>query len=411
MSDRQLRVAYFPDTFDEVDGVAHTSRQFQAFARRHERPLLIVHGAEKASARVEGSTERLTLRRGPIGFPLDKHHRFDLAFHRYYRKIEARVRAFDADIVHITGPSDAGLLGLAIAHFNRIPLAASWHTNLHLYADQRSAGLLKVLPHAMRERVSDAIRRGSLEALLRLYGLAQVSFAPNDELQKMLESHTGKPCLPMVRGVDRELFHPAKRNRKDDVLTIGFVGRLSPEKNLHDLAEVEARLIAAGVHKFRFLIVGQGPEQTWLRATLRHAEFAGVLRGEALSEAFANMDILAFPSRTETFGNVVLEAMASGVPAVVSSCGGPRFLVKQGVTGFIGSDVNTFSDAVVKLATAPTLRRQMSLAAREGTAHASWDRVFEDVYAGYEHGFRVAKTLGKKLPRRSQANVAVGNPG
>ena len=411
MSERKLRVAYFPDTFDEVDGVAHTSRQFEAYARRHHLPFLVVHGGEQAYASAEGLTERLTLRRGPIGFPLDKQHRFDLAFHRYYLKIENKIRDFDADMIHITGPSDAGLLGLAIAHRNRIPLAASWHTNLHLYADQRSAGLLKVLPDAAQQRISDLIRRGSLEALLRFYGLAQVNFAPNAELQKMLEDHTGKPCLPMVRGVDRELFSPARRSRNDDLLTIGFVGRLSPEKNLRDLSVVEQRLLAAGVTNYRFVIVGQGPEGIWLRETLHHAEFAGVLRGEALATAFANMDLFAFPSRTETFGNVVLEAMASGVPAVVSDSGGPRFLVKHGVSGFIAADVTSFSDAVIKLASDPALRGKMSHAAREQTAGASWDRVFADVYTGYEHGFRVAQSLGKRVRQRSQPKLVAGNPG
>ena len=90
-----------------------------------------------------------------------------------------------------------------------------------------------------------------------------------------------------------------------------------------------------GVGGVRFLIVGHGSEEAALRRELHEAEFAGVLRGEALAQAYANMDVLVFPSHTDTFGNVVLEALASGVPAVVTPDGGPKFIVRDGETGFV----------------------------------------------------------------------------
>jgi len=113
------------------------------------------------------------------------------------------------------------------------------------------------------------------------------------------------------------------------------------------------------------------------------AEFPGVLKGEALSTAYANMDLLVFPSHTDTFGNVVLEALASGVPAVVTPDGGPCTIVREGITGSIASD-EQFAAAVASLLADPIKHAAMRIAAREHALTASWDSVFEGVYAGYE---------------------------
>ena len=125
------RVAFFPDTYDEVDGVANTARQFQAFCRRRGLLMLMVCGGERDLVEREGNFTKLVLGRGPVGFPFDHRHNFDLALWRHYRHVEAEVRKFQAEIVHITGPSDVGQLGTLVARRLKIPLAASWHTNLH----------------------------------------------------------------------------------------------------------------------------------------------------------------------------------------------------------------------------------------------------------------------------------------
>jgi len=108
-----------------------------------------------------------------------------------------------------------------------------------------------------------------------------------------------------------------------------------------------------------------------------------VLRGEALAEAYANMDVLVFPSHTDTFGNVVLEALASGVPAVVTPDGGPKFIVRDGETGFVTED-DRFAEAIAGLARDRARLGEMRLRAREYALGCSWDAVFDRVYAGYE---------------------------
>jgi glycosyltransferase involved in cell wall biosynthesis len=222
----------------------------------------------------------------------------------------------------------------------------------------------------------------------------------------MIEKGTGKACYPMHRGVDTDLFDPRRRDRGDDTFVIGYVGRLTVEKNIRDLVELERRLIQEGLSNFRFLIVGQGAEEPWLRANMKKADFTGVLRGEALARAYANMDIFAFPSRTDTYGNVVLEALASGVPAVVTDSGGPRFIVRDGETGFVARDPQEFMIRIQDLATRPAQRETMRTAARAHAMTASWDAVFESVYAGYERGLRESIGVGKRIRTRPHAGVA-----
>jgi glycosyltransferase involved in cell wall biosynthesis len=229
------------------------------------------------------------------------------------------------------------------------------------------------------------VEGSTLWATSQFYKLAKVLFAPNDELCGMLEKTTGRPCFLMQRGVDTELFSPLHRTRDegDRTLVLGYVGRLSVEKNVALLARVERELVAMDVAGVRFLVVGHGSEEAALRKELAQAEFAGVLRGTALAVAYANMDMLVFPSHTDTFGNVVLEALASGVPAVVTPDGGPKYIVRDQETGFVTGDDN-FAGAVAELVRDRARLEQMRLSARKYALGCSWDAVFDRVYAGYQ---------------------------
>ncbi|MBO0911675.1 MAG: glycosyltransferase [Acidobacteria bacterium] len=382
------RVAFFPDTFDEVDGVANTAKNFQAFCRRRRLPMLMVCGGSENLVERNGCLTRLAFDRGPVGFPLDRHHGFDLAFWRHYGQAEEEVRRFQADIVHITGPSDVGQMGVLVVRSLKIPLAASWHTNLHEFAERRATATVRWLPELLRNHLGNAICQLCLLALLRFYRLARLLFAPNEELIELLKAGTGKPCYPMRRGVDTTLFDPRRRTRHDQRFVLGYVGRLTAEKNIRALSDLEKALEQAGLRDFRFLIVGQGAERPWLESQMRHAGFAGVLHGERLAEAYANMDLFVFPSRTDTYGNVVLEALASGVPAIVTDSGGPRFIVRSGETGFIAKDMGAFVEHATMISARPELLEQMRRSARDYALSATWDAVFESVYSRYEQWLR-----------------------
>ncbi len=383
------RVAYFPDTFYEINGVAHTSRHFEAFAQRRGIPFFCLHPAKRDSAiheQQQGELTTLEIPRGSmISFRLEKDLTFDAAFLRHKKFLEERLRAFRPDIVHITGPSEPGILGAWLAKNLKVPLVASWHTNLHEYAAQRSGWFLRMLPLRQRPGAEKKIEDATLLACARFYRLAEVLFAPNIDLCRLLEKFTGRHCALMPRGVDTLSFSPEYRNRSEtaEPFVLGFCGRLSIEKNVFLLARIRTELIERGLTNFRFLIIGHGKEEGWLRQHLPNAEFTGVLRGQDLARAYANMDLFVFPSHTDTFGNVVLEALASGVPAIVTPDGGPRYIVKDGETGFIAAD-DGFSDAIAKVILDPELHARMGDAARLYAQSASWDSVFEGVYSTYD---------------------------
>ncbi len=393
MQSEQPRVAYFPDSFHEVNGVAHTSRHFESYARRSGLPFLCVRAGDRTDSgepafRQEGSVWTLELPRGIFSFALEKDLRFDPAFPRHIPIIGEVLEQFQPDLIHITGPSEVGMVGAGLAHHFGLPLAASWHTNVHEYLARRSDWLLKLLPERHSLSTGKVIEDLTMAAAARFYSIAKVLFAPNLELCQLLEASTGRPCYRMPRGVDTELFKPSRRQRADpdsddSTCVLGFVGRLSVEKNVTLLATIHDELLALGHTNFRFLIIGHGAEEAWLRERLPNAEFAGVLRGDDLARAYASMDLFVFPSHTDTFGNVVLEALASGVPAIVTPDGGPRYIVEDDRTGRIVSDED-FTNAIASLIANPARHAEMRKAARSYALTASWDSVFEDVYHGYQ---------------------------
>ena len=385
MTDTPIRVAVFADSYLEVDGVANTVRQFETYARRNNLPFLLLHGGyDQEKIVYEGVFSRVELPRSRFRFALDKKHDFDLGFISHLGKVERILREFAPDVIHITGPSDAGIVGALAAHRLKIPLVASWHTNLHQYAERRAVPLFAFLPSVWKQKLGTKIREICFRLTARFYQIPRVLMAPNRELIDLLENATGKPCFLMARGVNTDLFHPMRRNRQEGPFTIGYVGRITVEKNVEMLVEVEQQLQAVGVSDYQFLIVGQGSSEAYLRTHLKKATFTGVLREENLARAYANMDVFLFPSTTDTFGNVVLEALAAGTPALVTDQGGPQFIVRSGETGFICSSTADFVQHLLWFRDNPEQLNAFQKNARRQAESACWDSVFQAVYRAYE---------------------------
>jgi glycosyltransferase involved in cell wall biosynthesis len=386
------RVAYFPDSFHEVNGVAHTSRNFAAFAKRRNMPMLVVRagappspGKRSKTRRVpaNGCVEALELGRSPLAVQMERDLYFDPLFFRYSNLISETVRNFRPEIIHITGPSELGMFGAYFAWKLNIPLVASWHTNVHEYAARRMNWLTRNVSKSIGSRLEHLVERFTLKAVARFYHIPRVLYAPNPELCAMLEGQVGKPFRLMQRGVETDIFNPIQRTRSadDKQIVLGFVGRLSIEKNVALLPKIDAELRTRGID-VRWLIVGHGAEDDMLRTSLHNVEMAGVLRGTALAEAYANMDLFIFPSHTDTFGNVVLEALASGVPAIVTPNGGPASIVQNGETGRIARDED-FATAIAETLADPQRFAAMRIAARRYAMQCSWDAVFERVVDAY----------------------------
>jgi phosphatidylinositol alpha 1,6-mannosyltransferase len=340
-----------------------------------------------------------------VGFRIESDQRFDLLMWRHTKRVMEKLREFNPDLIHITGPSDIGQLGAYVASKLRLPVVISWHTNLHEYAGRRLNGIIPFLPRFARAALVKLAERQSLRLLLKFYKIGRAILAPNEELGEMLKRGCGRPVFLMRRGVDTSIFSPAKRDRRDSVFTLGYVGRLTPEKNVRFLAELEKDLLASGRDDFRFLIVGTGSELGWLEQNMRCAEFTGVLRDEDLARAYANLDLFIFPSQTDTFGNVVLEAQASGIPAIVSADGGPKFIIRNGVTGYIASDRRDFFAATIDLMSQSEKLVKMREEARELARGESWDSIFGQVLRAYAFSLQHAA-----ITRELAAGVSMARP-
>lgn len=397
---KRYRVAFFADSFHEVNGVALTSREFVAFARRNSLPFLAAHAGPENRVFQDGALTTVEFQRSRVRWQLERDLAIDFLFLRHREWLAVELASFRPDLIHITGPSDAGILGALLAHQLKVPLCASWHTNLHEFGAHRLVQHLRWLPGSFQSAAARWAEHRALDQCVRFYKLAQVLFAPNPELVEMLENRTGRPTFLMPRGIDMDLFSPARRVRTDDQFVLGYVGRLSPEKNVRMLAGIEEQLVRAGLGQVRFLIVGEGSEKAWLRSVMRRGELPGILRGEELARAYASMDAFIFPSSTDTFGNVVLEAMASGVPAIVTRAGGPKFLVAEGLNGYIADGPEEFAARALELSRNPELLALMRSEARRSVQKFSWDAVFSGVFDGY----------GSMQPRANPADAAASRP-
>ena len=401
---RVPRVAFFTDSFHEANGVALTSREFAKFSKGRFFPFFSVHAGPETQHWKRGCFETFELGASRARFAIEHDLSFDLLFHRHLRNLERALRHFQPDVMHVTGPGHVGMLGAILGYRLGIPLVASWHTNVHEFGARRLAKLLSGLPSFAAERIVSFAERRSLDLTVRFYELARMIFAPNPELCEMLSTRTRRPVHAMHRGIDCDLFRPDRREHANQKFVIGHVGRISTEKNVRMLVSVEDALRRRGFDSYEFHIVGEGSERPWLERNLKRAVFLGVLKGESLADAYAQFDALLFPSETDTFGNVVLEAGASGVPVLVSASGGPKYLVDDGVSGFVATCAEQYTDGILKLARSARFSEDVGLAARAQALSRSWDRVFEDLYGHYQQG--IACGILRTAPPRSRTTAA-----
>jgi glycosyltransferase involved in cell wall biosynthesis len=355
-----------------------------SFVKKRELPFINVHAGPSTGLTQEGSYFSLSLKRSAASFEMDEGLKYDPLFQRHAGFVRAELEKFRPDVFHITGLNDVSILGAYLAWKMDVSLVGSWHTNLHEYAARRLRTRLSFLPKRSVHSFTDFLERKILDGAKLYYKMPQRLLAPNQELIDMLQSSTGRKANLMIRGVDTELFSARKRTSTDGIFRFGFVGRLRAEKNVRLLVELEKRLLAAGKTNFHFLIVGEGNERQYLEENMSTAELPGFLDGEALSEAYANMDVFIFPSETDAYGNVVQEANASAVPCIVTDQGGPKFIVREGETGYVARNLDDFVRYSIELIDDREKLERMKRQSLEFALTRSWDLVFEDVYKTYQ---------------------------
>jgi glycosyltransferase involved in cell wall biosynthesis len=277
---------------------------------------------------------------------------------------------FDPHLFHIATPDLLGLAALKHAKRTNHPVVASYHTHFASYLRYYRLGVLEPV----------------IWSYLRwFYRQCRHVYVPTASMIEVLESNGISGNLRLwPRGVESDLFNPARRSMQwrearsiggDDVL-IAFVSRLVTEKGLDVVIGVIRGLEERGI-SHRLVIVGDGPERERVAAALPNAIFEGHQRGRDLATAYASSDVFLFPSDTETFGNVTLEALSSGLPAVVANATGSNALVQDGYNGFLSTprDSRDFLENTEKLVRDPALRSKMSLNARQSAESYDWEMV------------------------------------
>lgn len=388
--DDPLRIAFFTDALKEANGVATLTRELARFAKKRGIPFLVICGGSQTALSEDGSLETLELKRGPFSFAVDKGLYYDPFFARHKKLVIEQLERFKPDLLHITGPGDVGILGVWVAHTLGLPSVASWHTNLHEYLARRLDRALSFVPKNLRARLIGPLERQTLRGLVRFYKSARFTLAPNETYVNLLRERNGRPSFLMKHGVDLTQYSPATQRNAKEPFCIGYVGRLTAEKNVRVFAKIDDVLQLAGERNYRFLIAGDGGQQEWLQTHLRNVEMTGVLRGKELAAAYRRMDAFVFPSLTDTFGLVILEAMASGLPVILPPEVGLRVGVENDVSGFLSHD---FASAIQSLMHDPARRYAMGCAARQFANTQSWDAVFEQLYQTYGDGMGESERL------------------
>lgn len=372
---RGLRVALFSGNYNYVlDGPVRALNRLVGHIEGRGAQALVFSPTRKAPA-LKHEGELISI--PSIALPGSRsEYRLGLGLGAHARM---RLDAFRPTIVHIAAPDLGGLAALNYARAKNIPAVASFHTRFDTYP--RYYGMAWAEKH-----VTSYLRY--------FYARCDRVYAPSPSmLEELRAASIGTDLKLWTRGVDAALFNPARRDLSwrrslgvaDHAVVVAFVGRLVREKGLDIFAEAVRRAQAANPN-LRTLIVGEGPARAAFSEQLPEAIFTGHLDGAALARAYASADLFLNPSVTETFGNVTLEAMASGVPAICAAASGSRSLVDHGVTGLLvdhASGAAAYADALVALSDNQEKRRRFAAAAVAKARAFEWDAILDGLLEDY----------------------------
>ncbi|HEV7819551.1 MAG TPA: glycosyltransferase family 1 protein [Burkholderiales bacterium] len=368
-----MRIAFVTETYPpEINGVSlSVARVIEKLrARNHEIQLVRPRQDGDAVSARRSAAEEVLVR----GFPLPRYPglRFGLPAGRTLLDLWSRARP---DLVHIVTEGPLGWSALKAATQLKVPVTSDFRTNFHVYSRHYGLGWLQ---HAVTTY------------LRRFHNSTLVTMVPTAQQQRTLSNAGFESLVVVARGVDTVLFQPARRDHElrrswgagpDDAVVM-HVGRLAPEKNLPLLFDAFAA-IRQRCPGARFVMVGDGPSRPALRRQYPEVNFTGTRRGEELAAHYASGDLFLFPSMTETFGNVTLEAMASGLAVVAYNYAAAAAHIKHCQNGFLAAygDADEFSRFAAEAVTHMKALRRMRAAARFTAQTLDWDRIVADLEA------------------------------
>ena len=373
----------------EVNGVALTlGRLVDGMRARGHVVSVVCPRGRRRYASVDGHHPALTLVAG-LPVPGYRRLRFGLPAHALLRD---RWTRYAPDVIYVATEGPLGWSALRTARALGVPVLGGFHTNFHGYARHYRIGWLE---------------HGIASYLRRFHNRTQGTLVPTADLRDRLLAAGFENVSVLGRGVDGRLFNPARRSAalrarwgvsEQDVVAL-YVGRLAPEKNV-ELAVTAYRSMRQVAGSVRGVVVGDGPSRGALEAQHPDLLFCGERTGEALAEHYASADVFLFPSETETFGNVTLEAMASGLAVVAYDYAAARVHVTSGWTGLLAphGDAAAFVEAATALARSPERLARIRARVREAVTHLHWDHVVARFEAWLAEAWRAPIEAG---PSRS----------
>ena len=376
-----MRIAYFSDTFlPQINGVSNTLSYLKKYLDQHNIEYQF-HVPEYENA--EGNDDLRMIHIKAIPLPIYNDCKLSLP---WLPRLSSAMEAFRPDLIHLATEFGIGITGRYYARTNKIPIVSSYHTNIDHYV--RYYPSLSPLKNTVEDYFKWFHRR------------SRRIFVPTEETMGHLQSKGYQNLSIWSRGIDTDLFSPTKRTQEfrcqhglQDKTIVLYVGRVAAEKDI-DLLPETMRILQARRSDVALVVTGDGPSMPMLRAAAPAGTvFTGFLRGEQLAEAYASSDLFFTPSSTETFGNVALEAMASGLPVIAANAGGFRNVIHHGVDGLLSAprDANGFALALESLLLQPELAWAMGQNAMRAAAKHSWNSIFSQLMADYEQSTRMKK--------------------
>jgi len=368
-----LTVALVTETYPpEINGVAHTLAALVGGLRRRGHRLQLIRPHQGPHDQAHGAADLLDVTLPGIPIPGYRGLRFGLPARTALRRLWSQHRP---SIVHVATEGPLGASAVAAARDLALPLSSGFHTNFDAYSRHYKLGWLR-----------GAVRHH----LRRLHNRTDLTLAPTAELVQALLEDGYDNVQVLARGVDTRLFSPHRRSEllrtswgaDDETLVVTYVGRLAPEKNLR-LVVRAFEAIAAERANSRLLLVGDGPLRRQLASRLSARNlphsFAGMRRGEDLASHYASADLFLFPSLTETYGNVVPEALASGLGVVAFAAAAAADLIADDSNGRVvaPADDQAFVSVAVALSQAPEQLAALRALAAASIAHLDWERIHD----------------------------------
>lgn len=370
---RKVRIAFFLDVLREnFDGVSITMHQ-------------IIRRIPKDQFEAIFITPQLP--ENSIGFPVYECPSFEIPINKDYsfarpgkmKDLEKILAGFNPDIIHWSSPSALGTFAVKYGKEKGLPITTIYHTHFPSFANY----YLRFIPKV--ENITEPI----IKKLFWLYRESDRVLAPTATMKQYLmgKEVAEKNIVIWGRGVSTEQYGPQHRDESlwpDGKKKVLFVSRLVKEKEPDTLIRLY-RLFEAKRPDIRMVVTGEGPTKARLQKNMPNAIFTGKLTGDDLARAYASADVFVFPSTTETFGNVVLEALASGLPVVAANAGGPSDIIQNGQTGILIEPKNekAFYDEITRLLDDHSLYRTVQKNAVDYAKSQNWDSLCQKLFAEY----------------------------